>query len=97
MLVGNVELRLPALRPFGASRKMYGPLPVELALFGDTGVAWNHGEKPAAFGGTREGIGSAGLAVRVGLGFLVAEFDVTRAFQRPANGWGFGFRLMPGW
>ena len=51
MLVGNLEFRFPLLRPFGASQGMYGPLPVEVALFADGGVAWNRGEKPSFLGG----------------------------------------------
>ena len=41
LLVGNLELRFPLLRPFtGASRNMYGPLPVEVAFFADAGLAF---------------------------------------------------------
>jgi outer membrane protein assembly factor BamA len=97
ILVGSAELRLPIFRPLGVSRRMYGPVPVELALFADGGVAWNRGETPSVRGGPRPGVSSAGLAFRVGFGFLVAEFDVARAFQRPAQGWVFGFNLIPGW
>jgi Tol biopolymer transport system component len=97
ILVGNVELRFPLLRPFGARHGMYGPVPIELALFGDTGVAWNRGEKPALAGGSRPGISSVGMAVRIALGFAAAEFDVTRPFQRPEDGWTFGLNLIPGW
>jgi Tol biopolymer transport system component len=95
--VGNVELRFPLLRPFGATQRMYGPLPIEVALFGDSGVAWNRGEKPAILGGSRQGVNSTGVAFRVGLGFAVAEFDAVRPFQRPDTGWTFGFNLIPGW
>ena len=98
ILVGNLELRFPLLRPFGVSRQMYGPLPVEVALFADGGVAWNSGAKPAIFGGSRSGVSSAGVAVRVNLmGVAIGEFDVTKAFQRPRQSWGFAFNLMPGW
>ena len=45
MLVGNIELRFPLLRPFGVSDRMYGPLPVEVAFFLDGGVTWNRGQK----------------------------------------------------
>ena len=48
MLVGNVELRFPLLRPFGVRQNMYGPLPIEVALFGDGGVAWTSDETPTA-------------------------------------------------
>jgi len=98
MLVGNIELRFPLLRPFGAERNMYGPLPMEVALFADTGTAWTGGQKPSFLGGSRDGVASAGVALRVSLfGFAVGEFDVSRAFQCPTKGWIFGFNLMPGW
>jgi len=98
MLIGNVEFRFPLLRPFGVTSKMYGPIPVEVALFADGGTAWNSGEKPELFGGSRAGVASAGVAFRVNLfGFAVGEFDFTRPFNRPGRGWIFGFNLMPGW
>ena len=97
MLVGNLELRFPLLRPFGASQRMYGPVPVEVAVFTDAGVAWNQNEKPAFFGGTRQGVASAGFAFRVNLfGFAVGEFDFSRPIQRPGSGWIFQFNLAPG-
>ena len=37
MLVGNVEFRFPLLRPFGATGRMYGPVPTEVAFFADGG------------------------------------------------------------
>ena len=98
MLVGNVELRFPLLRPLGADSNMYGPLPVEVAFFADAGTAWNDRTRPSLFGGPQEGVASAGVALRVNFfGFAVGEFDFSRAFQRPARGWIFGFNLMPGW
>jgi hypothetical protein len=43
-------------------------------------------------------VSSAGVALRVNIfGFAVGEFDVARPFQRPGQGWQFGFNLMPGW
>jgi hypothetical protein len=96
MLITNVEFRFPLLRPFGVSGNMYGPVPVEVALFADGGTAWSTGERP--FTGTRGGVSSAGVAFRVNLfGFAVGEFDVVRPLQRPGRGWIFGFNLMPGW
>ena len=97
MLVGNLELRFPLLRPFGASQRMYGPIPVEVALFTDGGVAWDRGQKPSFLGGSREGVASAGVALRVNLlGFAIGEFDFARAFQRPGRSWVFQFNLSPG-
>jgi Tol biopolymer transport system component len=97
VLVGNLELRFPLLRPFGASQRMYGPIPVEMALFADGGVAWSRGDKPSFLGGDKQGVGSAGVAFRVNvLGFAVAQFDFARPFQRPGRGWVFQFNLSPG-
>jgi hypothetical protein len=96
MLITNVEFRFPLLRPFGVSGNMYGPVPIEVAFFADGGTAWSNGERP--FTGTRGGVSSAGVALRVNLfGFAVGEFDFARPFQRPGRGWIFGFNLMPGW
>ena len=98
VLVGNVELRFPLLRPFGASRSMYGPVPIEVGLFTDAGVAWSRGQKPSVLGGARNGVTSAGVAFRVNLfGFAVAEFDAVRPFERPRKGWTFAFNFLPGW
>jgi outer membrane protein assembly factor BamA len=97
LMVGNLEFRFPLLRPFGASQRMYGPIPVEVALFADGGVAWSGGDKPSIFGGTRHGVGSAGIAFRVNLlGFAIGQFDIARPFQRPGRGWVFQFNLAPG-
>ena len=97
MLLGNLELRFPMLQPFPLSHGLYGPLPIELALFADSGIAWTGREKPAIVGGSRQGITSAGLAVRMRVGFMVAEVDVTRPLQRRDQGMVFGFNLSPGW
>jgi outer membrane protein assembly factor BamA len=77
---------------------MYGPVPVEVAFFADGGTAWQAGERPGVLGGSHGGVSSAGVALRVNIfGFAVGEFDVARPFQRPGQGWQFGFNLMPGW
>jgi outer membrane protein assembly factor BamA len=77
---------------------MYGPIPVEVALFADGGVAWNRSEKPSIFGGAREGVGSAGVAFRVNLlGFAIGQFDIAHPFNRAGRqGWVFQFNLAPG-
>jgi Tol biopolymer transport system component len=96
-LVGNLELRFPLLRAGGVSNRMYGPVPVELALFADGGVAWNRGEKPSFLGGSRRGVSSVGAAVRVNLfGFAIGEFDFAKPLQRPGSGMVFEFNLAPG-
>jgi outer membrane protein assembly factor BamA len=98
VLVGNVELRFPLLRPFvGTSPNMYGPIPVEVALFADAGVAYDRGQSPRLFGGDREGVSSVGASLRVNLlGFAVGSFDFARPLQRPGKGWVFEFNLSPG-
>jgi len=108
ILVGNIEFRFPLLRPMGMSSHMYGPVPVEVAVFADAGLAWNDVqqvtpnnllgivEQPRAFN-WRNGVSSAGVALRVNMfGVAVGEFDFTRPFQRPRQGLVFQFNLTPG-
>jgi hypothetical protein len=97
LMVGNVELRFPLLRPFEVSRRMYGPVPIELAFFADGGVAWNSDERPSMFGGVRDGVSSTGVTLRLNLGgYAVGQFDVVRPLQRPGQGWIVQFNLTPG-
>jgi Tol biopolymer transport system component len=109
LLVANIELRFPLLRPFGASQKMYGPVPVEVAFFADGGLAWNNlsaaSLSPGVLGTTNaphpfsihDGVASAGVTLRVNLfGYAVGEFDFSHPFQRPGRGFVFQFNLSPG-
>jgi Tol biopolymer transport system component len=97
ILVGNLEFRFPLLRPFGASQRMYGPLPVEVAFFTDGGVAWNRGDRPSFLGGQRHGVASTGVTLRVNLaGYAVGEFDVAHPVPSQGHGWVFQFNLSPG-
>ena len=94
LAVGNLELRLPILRPFGLSRSMYGPMPVEVAAFVDGGVAWSGSQGP------RRGPGapawSTGVTFRTNLiGFGVGQLDIARPFSRPDAGWVVQFNLSP--
>jgi outer membrane protein assembly factor BamA len=76
---------------------VYGPIPVEVALFADAGVAWDSLDKPSFAGGNREAVSSAGVALRVNaFGFAVVQLDLVRPFQRPDKGWLFQFSLSPG-
>ena len=96
ILVGNLEFRFPLLRPFGATPGMYGPLPVEVALFADTGVAWTQNTTPELFGGHAQNVTSVGAAFRVNfLGFAVGEFSFAHPLQRDKD-WVFQFHLSPG-
>jgi hypothetical protein len=76
---------------------MYGPLPIEVALFGDGGVAWTSSEAPTFFGGHRKPVASTGVTLRLNLfGFAVGQLDFARPLQRPRQGWMFEFSLTPG-
>ncbi len=97
LLVGNLEWRFPLLRPLGVRPGMYGPVPMEIAVFADAGVAWYSGERPAMFGGRRRAVSSAGVALRVRMfDLLVLEFDVSKPFQRPGRGAVFQLTIAPG-
>jgi outer membrane protein assembly factor BamA len=91
--LANAEMRVPVWSLFGGDN-FYGPLPVELALFGDAGVAWGQ-----SFGfreGDHEPVTSAGVALRVNaFNFAVIEIDYVKPFQRD-RGWLWQFALRPG-
>jgi Tol biopolymer transport system component len=97
LLVANLELRFPLLRPFGVRSAMYGPVPVEVALFADGGVAWTALQTPSLVGGTRKPVSSTGVSLRVNVfGFAVAQTDFAYPLQRSGRGWVWAFNLMPG-
>jgi Tol biopolymer transport system component len=97
VLVANVEFRMPLLRPLGITRRMYGPVPTELAVFADGGAAWNRGERPSLFGGARTPAASAGFTLRTNVrGLAVAAFTVARPLHRQDRDWVFQFNLAPG-
>jgi Tol biopolymer transport system component len=94
--IANAELRFPLWAAFGGDR-FYGPLPVELAVFTDAGLAWGSTTRPSFTNGDRTPVTSAGAAVRINLlGFAVAEIDYVRPLDRPGRGWLWQFNLMPG-
>lgn len=103
--VANVELRVPLL-----GVKQYGLinfpfLPTDLAAFFDTGLAWygNNSADPVHLKwannlNQRVPVASAGLSARMNiLGYLVLEVYYAYPFQRPDEGWHWGFQIMPGW
>lgn len=96
--VANLELRFPLLRPFGVRRSMYGPIPVEAALFADAGTAWDSGiEQNPLYRSDGRTVTSAGIALRVNaLGFAIVQISYTRPFQRKDRGWVWQFSLAPG-
>lgn len=98
MFVANAELRFPLIGVFNR-RTFYGPVPVELAIFGDAGTTWSSDSttQPGVIPGTHPWVRSVGTAARVNLlGFAVAEVDYVRPFDRPGRGWMWEFTLTPG-
>ena len=94
--VANAELRFPLWGAFGGDR-FYGPLPIEVGVFGDTGVAWGSTSRPSFAGGDQTPVSSFGGVMRINLlGFAVAEIDYVRPLNRPGRGWMWQFNLMPG-
>ena len=93
----NAEMRVPLWALFGGSN-FYGPLPVEMALFADSGVAWGQSNSQQfAHGSNKDPVSSFGVAMRANLfGFAVAELDYVRPVDRPDRGWLWQFNLMPG-
>ena len=96
MLVAIAELRFPLWGALGGD-DFYGPLPLELALFADGGVAWDSASSPAFADGEREFVRSVGAAARMNLfGYAVAEINYVRPLDRPGKGWMWQFALRPG-
>ena len=94
--IANAELRFPLWGAFGGDN-FYGPLPIEMALFTDAGVAWDRTTRPGFRATDREPVVSVGAAMRINvLGFAVAEIDYVRPLDRPGRGWLWQFNLRPG-
>jgi hypothetical protein len=98
IVVANAELRFPLFGVLGIGSGYYGAFPLELAVFGDGGLAWDTANDPSVFGsGPRDPVFSAGVGLRINLlGFAVAEVDLVRPFDRPAKNWVWQFELQPG-
>jgi Tol biopolymer transport system component len=102
--VFNAELRFPLWGAFGGNN-FYGPLPIEMAVFADAGMAWGSTSSicsgiscsPLTTVGDRDPVTSVGAAMRINvLGFAVAEIDYVRPLDRPGRGWVWQFGLRPG-
>ena len=88
--VANAELRFPLWGGFGG-KDFYGPIPVELAVFSDAGVAWGRSSSSFLTRSDREPVVSVGAAARINLfGFAVAEIDYVRPLDRPPAAAGCG-------
>lgn len=96
LAVVGAEIRFPLLGLF-SRKSFYGPFPLELAFFGDAGVAWTSQLKPSFAGGDRDLVRSAGVALRANVfGYAIAEIDYVRPFDRSRRGWVWQFGLTPG-
>ena len=95
MTIGNAELRFPLLGLFGA-KNFYGPLPIEMALFADAGVAWGSTLSLRAAVSDEQWVRSVGIAARMNLfGFAIGEVNYVRPLDRE-RGWVWQFALRPG-
>jgi Tol biopolymer transport system component len=98
ILVGNLEVRAPLLGLFGV-RNLYGPLPIEIGAFYDTGVAWDSraSTKPKLLGGSRGLVRSTGATGRVNvLGIAVLQIDWVKPLDRPGKSPFWQFNLLTG-
>ena len=92
--LANAEMRVPLWSLFGGDN-FYGPLPVELAFFGDAGVAMGRGGS-SFVPGDEKPVTSVGAAIRANaFGFAVVEIDYVRPLNRE-RGWMWQFALRPG-
>jgi Tol biopolymer transport system component len=99
--VANAEVRIPLIGVQEYGLVNFPFLPTELSAFVDAGVAWTGDDGPTFDWDNpmvRTPIVSAGLSTRVNLmGFAVLEVYYAYPFQRPQQGFHFGFNLAPGW
>jgi len=102
LAVLNLELRVPVLGTADYGLAAFPYLPLDLAVFADSGVGWMKNALPdwrfGSLSERRTPVVSAGLAARINLaGVLVLEFYWAYPFQHPAAGWHLGFQIVPGW
>jgi outer membrane protein assembly factor BamA len=96
LLVFNLEARFPLLALFGA-KNLYGPIPIEVGGFFDSGVAWDSGSQPKLLGGERQMVKSVGGTARINLfGFAVLQIDYAKPLDRPGKKPFFQFNLLAG-
>jgi Tol biopolymer transport system component len=96
ILVANFELRGPL---FGLlkGRLAYGPLPLEIGVFADAGVAWTADDKASFLGGERKLLTSVGATARLNFfGLLVIEAALAHPLDRPARSWVWQWNFRPG-
>ncbi len=93
MAVANLEARYPLT----GSRGLVGgdfTWPADLALFYDTGTAWNSGT--SFLGADRSLVSSYGLSLRTNLAGMVFQFSYVRPLDTVDRDWRFQFTIQPG-
>ena len=95
LLVGNVELRAP-LMGIRSGDLQYGPVPVEMFLFADSGLVWARSPAFTMANPNRRLVSSFGLGVRVNAFGFPLELAAVRATDAPARGWSFDFSFRSG-
>jgi len=99
--IAGAELRVPLFGAKDFSIISGAFLPTELVGFIDAGAAWTEDEKlKVKFEQDsieRVPVFSAGIAARILLAYIPIEVYYAKPFQRPGEGWVFGFNIAPGW
>jgi hypothetical protein len=101
MAIGNVELRVPVVGPFGRVSGATA-LPVDAIVFADGGAFWSAPTPSliaslASTGATpAHTLRSVGAGVRLNAGGFVFEFDGARTLDQQPRGWTFVVNFRPG-
>jgi hypothetical protein len=95
ILVLNGEVRAPAYGLF-KGQLSYGPVPVDILGFVDSGVAWTSATKPTFAGGDRTWAVSTGVGARFSMFGIVGELDLAHPLDRRLNRWVWVFSLKSG-
>lgn len=100
--MASVELRIPLFGTEQLGLFNFPYLPTEISFFTDAGVAWTADEAPVLKFKRRTTervpIVSSGVSARMNLfGFIIIEPYLAYPFQRPDQGWTWGFQFAPGW
>jgi len=87
--IANAEFRFPLWGAFGGDR-FYGPIPVEVGVFGDAGVAWGRTSRPSFAGGDQKPVSSVGASCGSTCSGLRSPRSITsvRSIDRDAVGCG---------
>jgi Tol biopolymer transport system component len=100
--VANAEIRIPLLGNDQLGIINFPYVPLDLVGFFDAGVAWSD-SSPVVWrlersSNQRIPVFSTGSAVRFNLlGVLVFQIYAAYPFQRPGEGWKWGFFIAPAW